>query len=145
MSWKCKDFQGISLSQNTVAERVTDLAGNLNYQIKTKASHFSACEYGYPWRMLSSCISCDAEFNIFEELLEMVMLYDITTGEGLFSSVGDLSLLELSFVAMDEDTSITRKNNGFVTKLQAKQMQLMIVLIFITLKCCVQKLLSWKM
>lgn len=37
-----KAFQVITLSQNTVAERITDLAGNLSDQIKAKSSSFEA-------------------------------------------------------------------------------------------------------
>ena len=35
-----KNFQIIPLSRNTVADKITDLAGNLSDQIKTKSSSF---------------------------------------------------------------------------------------------------------
>lgn len=70
--------------------------------------------------------ACDMEFNIFEELLEILPMLDTTTGEDVFVSVFellkkyDLPLEKLSSVATDGAPSMTGKNKGFVERLQKK-------------------------
>ena len=70
--------------------------------------------------------ACDIEFNIFEELLEIIPMFDTTTGEDVFVSVFellkkyDLPLEKLSSVATDGAPSMTGKNKGFVERLQKK-------------------------
>ncbi|UYV61332.1 hypothetical protein LAZ67_1004422 [Cordylochernes scorpioides] len=77
-----KTFQAISLSRNTVVERVTDMARNLNDQIKEKSSCFEAfsiaCDEsadigGVAQLSVFFFRACDTDFNIFEELLELVL------------------------------------------------------------------------
>ncbi|UYV80056.1 hypothetical protein LAZ67_18001543 [Cordylochernes scorpioides] len=76
-----KTFQAISLSRNTVVERVTDMARNLNDQIKEKSSCFEAfsiaCDESTDIGGVAQLAvffffrACDTDFNIFEELLEL--------------------------------------------------------------------------
>ncbi|XP_008178225.1 general transcription factor II-I repeat domain-containing protein 2B-like [Acyrthosiphon pisum] len=129
-----KAFQNISLTRNTVAERITELACNLNNQIKIKIPTFEyfsiACDestdIGGTAQLAVFFRACDMEFNIFEELLEIIPMFDTTTGEDVFVSVFellkkyDLSLEKLSSVATDGAPSMTGKNKGFVERLQKK-------------------------
>ncbi|KAL4152891.1 hypothetical protein QTP88_000724 [Uroleucon formosanum] len=129
-----KAFQNISLTRNTVAERITELACNLNNQIKIKIPTFEyfsiACDestdIGGTAQLAVFFRACDMEFNIFEELLEIIPMFDTTTGENVFVSVFellkkyDLPLKKLSSVATDGAPSMTGKNKGFVERLQKK-------------------------
>lgn len=93
-----KAFQNISLSRNTVAERITELACNLSNQIKIKIPTFEyfsiACDestdIGGTAQLAVFFRACDMEFNIFEELLEIIPMLDTTTGEDVFVSVFEL-------------------------------------------------------
>ncbi|UYV75177.1 hypothetical protein LAZ67_12002754 [Cordylochernes scorpioides] len=129
-----KTFQAISLSRNTVVERVTDMARNLNDQIKEKSSCFEAfsiaCDESTDiGRSSVSCFffrACDTDFNIFEELLELVPMHGTTTGEDIFNCVYDLlqkynlPQSKLTSVATDGAPSMTGKTNGFVALLRKK-------------------------
>ncbi|UYV63708.1 hypothetical protein LAZ67_2005380 [Cordylochernes scorpioides] len=114
-----KTFQAISLSRNTVVERVTDMARNLNDQIKEKSSCFEAFS-------IACDETCDTDFNIFEELLELVPMHGTTTGEDIFNCVYDLlqkynlPQSKLTSVATDGAPSMTGKTNGFVALLRKK-------------------------
>ncbi|UYV65514.1 hypothetical protein LAZ67_3004575 [Cordylochernes scorpioides] len=78
-----KTFQAISLSRNTVVERVTDMARNLNDQIKEKSFCFEAfsiacdesTDIGGVAQLAVFFRACDTDFNIFEELLELVPMH----------------------------------------------------------------------
>ncbi|UYV79854.1 hypothetical protein LAZ67_18000920 [Cordylochernes scorpioides] len=114
-----KTFQAISLSRNTVVERVTDMARNLNDKIKEKSSCFEAFS-------IACDETCDTDFNIFEELLELVPMHGTTTGEDIFNCVYDLlqkynlPQSKLTSVATDGAPSMTGKTNGFVALLRKK-------------------------
>lgn len=128
-------FQAIPLSRNTVAERVTDLADNLSIQIKAKSPTFEAfsiacdesTDIGGVAQLAVFFRACDTEFNIFEELLELVPMHNTCTGQDIFNCVFEtlkkynLPLSKLTSVATDGAPSMTGKNNGFVTLLQKKQ------------------------
>ncbi|UYV81898.1 hypothetical protein LAZ67_21000070 [Cordylochernes scorpioides] len=133
-----KTFQAISLSQNTVVERVTDMARNLNDQIKEKSSCFEAfsiacdesTDIGGVAQLAVSFFfffrACDTDFNIFEELLELVPMHGTTTGKDIFNCVNDLlqkynlPKSKLTSVAKDGAPSMTGKTNGFVALLRKK-------------------------
>jgi len=123
-----KAFQTISLSRNTIAERVTDLAANLSDQIKAKSSTFEsfsiACDestdIGGTAQLAVFLCACDSDFNIFEEFLELIPMRGTTTGQDIFNCVFELlqkynlPLPKLNSVATDGAPSMTGKNNGFV-------------------------------
>ncbi|UYV75065.1 GTF2IRD2 [Cordylochernes scorpioides] len=80
-------------------------------------------------RRVAECIAvraCDTDFNIFEELLELVPMHGTTTGEDIFNCVYDLlqkynlPQSKLTSVATDGAPSMTGKNNGFVALLRKK-------------------------
>ncbi|UYV66761.1 hypothetical protein LAZ67_4002786 [Cordylochernes scorpioides] len=114
-----KTFQAITLSRNTVVKRVTDMARNLNDQIKEKSSCFEAFS-------IACDETCDTDFNVFEELLELVPMHGTTTGEDIFNCVHDLlqkynlPQSKLTSVATDGAPSMTVKNTGFVALLRKK-------------------------
>ncbi|XP_075455099.1 general transcription factor II-I repeat domain-containing protein 2-like [Ascaphus truei] len=89
-----KAFQVISLSRNTV----TDLVSNVSDQIKAKSSHFEAfsiacdenTDIGGVAQLAVFLRACDTDFNIFEELLELVPMRDTTTGQDIFNCVYEL-------------------------------------------------------
>ncbi|UYV77686.1 hypothetical protein LAZ67_15001937 [Cordylochernes scorpioides] len=62
--------------------------------------------------------ACDTDFNIFEELLELVPMHGTTTGEDIFNCVYDLlqkynlPRSKLTSVATDGAPSMTGKTNG---------------------------------
>ncbi|UYV73788.1 hypothetical protein LAZ67_11000925 [Cordylochernes scorpioides] len=99
-----KTFQTISFSRNTVVERVTDMARNLNDRIKEKSSCFEAFS-----------IACDE-----------IPMHGTTTGEDIFNCVNDilqkynLPQSKLTSVATDGAPSMTGKTNGFVALLRKK-------------------------
>ncbi|UYV71072.1 hypothetical protein LAZ67_8001602 [Cordylochernes scorpioides] len=129
-----KTFQAISLSRNTVVERVTDMARNLNDQIKEKSSCFEAFSIAFDESTDIGCVAqlavffraCDTDFNIFEELLELIPMHGTTTGEDIFNCVYDLlqkynlPQSKLTSVATDGAPSMTGKTNGFVALLRKK-------------------------
>ncbi|UYV84576.1 hypothetical protein LAZ67_X002673 [Cordylochernes scorpioides] len=130
-----KTFQAISLSRNTVVERVTDMARNLNDQIKKKSSCFEAfsiaCDEstdigGVAQLAVFFFRACDTDFNIYEELLELVPMHGTTTGEYIFNCVHDLlqkynlPQSKLTSIATDGAPSMTGKTNGFVALLRKK-------------------------
>ncbi|XP_045442552.1 general transcription factor II-I repeat domain-containing protein 2-like [Pipistrellus kuhlii] len=132
-----KSFQRISLSRNTVAERVTDLADNLSIQIKEKSSSFEAfsiacdesTDIGGVAQLAVFLRACDTDFNIFEELLELVPMHNTSTGQDIFNCVCkllqkyNLPLSKLTSVATDGAPSMTG-NNGFVELLQKQQSEI---------------------
>ncbi|UYV68693.1 K02A2.6-like, partial [Cordylochernes scorpioides] len=130
-----KTLQAISLSRNTVVERVTDMARDLNDQIKEKSSCFEAfsiaCDEstnigGVAQLAVFFFRACDTDFNIFEELLELVPMHGTTTGEDIYNCVYDLlrkynlPQSKLTSVATDGAPSKTGKTNGFVALLRKK-------------------------
>ncbi|XP_075423872.1 general transcription factor II-I repeat domain-containing protein 2-like [Ascaphus truei] len=133
-----KAFQVISLSRNTVAERVTDLAGNISDQIKAKSSSFEAfsiacdesTDIGGVAQLAVFLRPCDTDFKIFEELLELVPMRDTTTGQDIFDCVYELlqkynlPLSKITSVATDGAPSMTGKTNGFVALLRKKQSEI---------------------
>jgi len=74
--------------------------------------------------------ACDVEFNIFEELLKMVPLYETTTGEDVFVSICellkkyDLPLSKLSSVVIDGAPFMTGKIKVSMRDCKKKRMKL---------------------
>ncbi|UYV63805.1 hypothetical protein LAZ67_2005716 [Cordylochernes scorpioides] len=110
------------------------MARNLNDQIKEKSSCFEAfsiacdesTDIGGIAQLAIFFRACDTDFNIFEELLELVPMHGTTTGEDIFNCVYDLlqkynlPQSKLTSVATDGAPSMTGKTNGFVALLRKK-------------------------
>ncbi|KAK1331664.1 hypothetical protein QTO34_009636 [Cnephaeus nilssonii] len=120
-----KSFQTISLSRNTVAER-----------IKAKSSSFKAfsidCDewtLGGVAQLAVFLRAYDTDFNIFKKLLELVPMHNTSTGQDIFNCVFkllqiyNLPLSKLTSVATDGAPSMTG-NNVFVELLQKKQSEI---------------------
>ncbi|UYV63806.1 hypothetical protein LAZ67_2005727 [Cordylochernes scorpioides] len=110
------------------------MARNLNDQIKEKSSCFEAfsiacdesTDIGGIAQLAIFFRACDTDFNIFEELLELVPMHGTTTGEDIFNCVYDLlqkynlPQSKLTSVATDGAPSMTGNTNGFVALLRKK-------------------------
>lgn len=132
---KVQIFKNISLSRNTVAERVDDIATNLSEQLLAKVKSFTAFSIAVDESADVSGVAqlavfiraCDTDLIITEELLDIISLKNTTTGEDIFNEVYgllekyNLPLSKLVCVATDGAPSMTGKQNGFVAKLMAKQ------------------------
>ncbi|KAJ8896399.1 hypothetical protein PR048_001743 [Dryococelus australis] len=132
---KVKNFRNISLSRNTIAERVDDITHNLNEQLLVKAKSFVAFSIAVDEStdvsgkaQVSVFIrACDKYLNIIEELLRIVSLQNTTTVEDIFEEVYrllerfNLPLSKLVCVATHGAPSMMGKHNGFIARLLVKQ------------------------
>ena len=92
---KKKLFEGISLSPNTVASRVTDLAANVEKQLVATAKDFESFSIALDESNdVSDTAQCavfirdvDCSLNMTEELLELIPLKGTTTGRDIFQAL----------------------------------------------------------
>ncbi|KAI3367307.1 hypothetical protein L3Q82_008354 [Scortum barcoo] len=127
---KRQAFANISLSRNTVAERIGELARDLNSQLKDKVKSFIAFSIAIDEStnvtdvaQLSMFIcGVDASLTVTEEFVALVPMLDTTTGNDLFESLfGILDQLEVDWsravsVATDNAPSMIGKKAGVVSK-----------------------------
>lgn len=131
---KRQAFANISLTRNSVADRISDLAGDLESQIKHKVKSFLAFSVATDE---STDITDVAQLAIFirgvdetltvtEEFLELVPMTDTTTANDIFSSlVGALDRVGVDWaravsLATDGAPSMIGKKAGVVTKFREK-------------------------
>lgn len=131
---KKQAFASISLSRNTVAERIEDLARDLNRQLKDKVKTFIAFSIALDESTDINDVAqlglfirgVDESLNITEEFVELVPMTDTTTSNDIYSSlIGALDRLEVEWsravsVATDGVPSMVGKKAGVVTKLKEK-------------------------
>ena len=87
-----KLFEGISLSPNTVATRVTELAADVEKQLLATAKNFEAFSIALDGSSdVSGTAQCavfirgvDCSLNVTEEFLELIPLKSTTTGRDIF-------------------------------------------------------------
>ena len=99
---KKQAFSNISLSRNTVANRIDDLASDVQSQLKTKAKEFVSFSLAADestdrtdTAQLSIFIrGVDAQLSVTEELLDVKPMYGTTTGQDIFNKVEE-SLAEM--------------------------------------------------
>ena len=92
---KTKLFEGISLSPNTVASRITDLAANVEEQLVATAkdfeSFFIALDESTDVSDTTQCAvfirGVDCSLNMTEEFLEVIPLKGTTTGRDIFQAL----------------------------------------------------------
>ncbi|KAI7811513.1 putative general transcription factor II-I repeat domain-containing protein 2A-like, partial [Triplophysa rosa] len=92
---KKQAFANISLSRNTVASRVDELASDIQAQLKDKAKDFVAYSLAVDesadktdTAQLSIYIrGIDAQFSVTEELLDIRAMHGTTSGQDIFSRV----------------------------------------------------------
>uniref|UniRef100_A0A8D2IX21 HAT C-terminal dimerisation domain-containing protein n=1 Tax=Varanus komodoensis TaxID=61221 RepID=A0A8D2IX21_VARKO len=127
-------FSNISLSANTVAERISDLSGNVYDQLREKAKHFHA----YPVTLDESTDVTDTaqlaiyvrgvddNFEVMEELLTVIPMHGQTTAQEIFrqlcDAIADAGLLWKSYAAIITNgaPSMTGRRNGVMALLQRK-------------------------
>ena len=127
-------FANISLSRNTVADRVADLSSDLNSQIKDKIKSFIVFSVAIDE---STDVTDIAQLAIFirgvnetlkitEELLELVPMTDTTTADDIFSAlVGALDKAGVDWsraisLATDGAPSMVGRKAGVASKFREK-------------------------
>ncbi|KFD54686.1 hypothetical protein M513_04386 [Trichuris suis] len=88
-------FRDISLSRNTIAERIDEMAGDLKQQLNATSSRFEHFSIAIDETVDITGIAqlavfiraCDNEFNIYEELIELIPMHDTTTSQDIFDKV----------------------------------------------------------
>lgn len=131
---KRQALANISLSRNTVAERIGELAGDLSSQLKDKVKSFIAFSIAIDESTDVTDVAqlgifirgVDASLTVTEEFVALVPMTDTTTANDVFASlVGALDRLEVDWsrlvsVATDGAPSMVGKKAGVVVKLREK-------------------------
>lgn len=92
-----KAFASISLSENTVVERIEDIARDLNRQLKDKVKTFNVFSIAFNEstdikdvaQLVLFISGVDDSLNITEEFVELVPMTDTTTSSDIYSSIID--------------------------------------------------------
>ena len=127
-------FSNISLSANTVAERISDLSSDIYDQLCEKAKCFSAYSVALDestditdTAQLAIYIrGVDDNFDVIEELLRVVPMHGQTTAQEMFCQLCDviknagLPWQKLAGITTDGASSMTGKKNGLVALVQRK-------------------------
>lgn len=131
---KRQAFANISLSRNTIAERIDELSENLNVQLKDKVKSFIAFSIAIDestditdTAQLAVFIrGVDDTLNVTEEFVELVPMKNTTTADDIFASlVGALDRLGVDWtravsLATDGAPSMVGRKAGVVAKFKAK-------------------------
>jgi hypothetical protein len=131
---KIQTFKNISLSRNTVAERISDIAINLSDQLKSISEGFQAFSIAIDESTDIQGIAqlaifirgCDSNLKVTEELLEFIPMSDTTTGEDIFNKFEqalnkyDLPLSKLVSLVTDGAPAMVGSNKGLVKKITEK-------------------------
>ncbi|KAG6924592.1 GTF2I repeat domain containing 2 [Chelydra serpentina] len=129
-----KVFEGISLSANTVACRITDLADNMQKQLIQISKDFQefsvALDESTDVSDITQCAvfirRVDCNLNITEELLDLMPLKGTTMGRDIFQGLEEciekaaLPWNKLVSLAMDGAPSMCSENIGVVGLLKTK-------------------------
>ena len=127
-------FKDISLTKNTVAERIDEMSSDLKQQLKGESLRFEHFSIAIDETVDITGIAqlavfiraCDNEFNIYKELIELIPIYDNTTSQDIFEKVEqvlheyDFDLSKLVCLSTDGAANMVGRHNGVVAKLQAK-------------------------
>jgi transposase-like protein len=128
-------FKNISLSTNTLAERVKDLAGGIQCQLKEKrrncVAYSIAIDESTDVKVIAQLAvfvrGVNEDFELVEELLELVPMKGKTGAVEIFSQlVTLLNKFELPWGKMvwfvsDGAPAMIGKNNGVAAKLKRKR------------------------
>lgn len=131
---KRQTFANISLSRNCVAERISELATDLDNQLKRKVESFVAFSVALDESTDVTDVSqlaifirgVDKTLTITEEFLELVPMLDTTTAEDIFCAVvGALDRVGADWsravsLATDGAPSMLGKKSGVATKFREK-------------------------
>lgn len=127
-------FSNISLSANTVAERISDLSDNIYDQLREKARHFHSYSVALDEstdvtdtaQLAIYVRGVDDNFEVMEDLLTIIPMHGQTTGQEIFhqlcDAIVDAGLLWKSFAGITTDgaPSMTGRRNGLVALVQRK-------------------------
>ncbi|XP_075692926.1 general transcription factor II-I repeat domain-containing protein 2-like [Rhinoderma darwinii] len=144
-----KLFEGISLSANTVASRITESASNIYQQLITRAQGFAAFSLALDESTgVTDTAYCavfirgvDGDLNITEELLDLLPMKGTTTGRDIFKELegcintAGLPWDKLVSVATDGAPAMCSENVGVVGLLKAKRNQLSLSSPFSAIHC----------
>ena len=94
---KCQNFTNISLSRNTVVDRICDLSENVQQQLSEKVAHFVAYSVAIDESMdvrdtaqLAIFIhGVDSDVKIIEELVEILPMRGTTKADDIFTKLVD--------------------------------------------------------
>ncbi|XP_065662992.1 general transcription factor II-I repeat domain-containing protein 2-like [Hydra vulgaris] len=131
---KIKDFNNISLSRNTVAERVNDIATDLRSQLTKICKDIEAFSIAVDEStdvkdvaQLSVFIrGCNFKYEITEELLELIPMHGTTTGADIFLEIEktldkyEFPITKLVSIVTDGAPAMIGLKKGLVSKLNEK-------------------------
>jgi len=131
---KRQAFANISLSRNTIAERVDELSENIHGQLKDKVKSFTAFSIAIDESTDISDVaqlvifirSVDKNMQVTEEFVELVPMKGTTTADDIFQTlVGTLDKLGVDWaktvsLATDGAPQMIGKKAGVPTKLKEK-------------------------
>ncbi|XP_015436701.1 PREDICTED: general transcription factor II-I repeat domain-containing protein 2-like [Dufourea novaeangliae] len=127
-----KKFKSVSLSRNTVASRIDEIAENLRNQHNTTISTFQAysiaIDESTDIRNIAQLAvfirGCDVNLKISEELLEIIPMHNTTTGADIFDALMEvlkkykLPLEKFVCLATDGAPTMTGITKGVVARLK---------------------------
>lgn len=125
-------FKSVSLSRNTVARRIDEIAGNLRNQLNSTISKFEAYSIAIDEstdirdiaQLAVFIRGCDVNLKVTEGLLEIIPMHDTTTGADIFDALMEvldkykLPLEKLVCLATDGAPAMTGITKGAVAKLK---------------------------
>lgn len=131
-------FSNISLSRNSVSQRIREMADDMTDQLREKAKTFQffsvatdestdTTDYAEVMFILRGI---DANFKVTEELAQVVALHGTTKGQDIFQAFLDmlsylsLPLQKLTGLATDGAPSMIGSRSGFVSLVKAKQREI---------------------
>lgn len=131
---KKAQFSNISISANTVAERISDMSGNIYDQRREKAKHFHSYSLALDestnvtdmTQLAIYVRSVDNNFEVTEELLTVIPMHGQTTGQEIFRQLCDsiedagLQWKRLARITTYGAPSMTGRKNGLVALVQRK-------------------------
>ena len=131
---KKAQFSNISFSANTVAERISDMSGNIYDQLREKAKHFHSYSLALDEstdvtdtaQLAIYVRGVDNNFEVMEELLTVIAMHGQTTGQEIFHQLCDciedagLQWKCLAGITTDGAPSMTGRKNGLVAFVRRK-------------------------
>jgi hypothetical protein len=131
---KLNDFKNISLGRNTMAERVNELATDIRGQLSDFCKDFQAFSIAVDESTDAKDVAqlavfirgCNSNFEITEELLELLPMHGTTTGKDLFEEIEnllnkyELPLKKLVSLVTDGAPAMTGTKKGVVGRLNEK-------------------------
>lgn len=131
---KKAQFSNISISANTVAERISDMSGNIYDQLREKAKHFHSYSLALDEstdvtdtaQLAIYVRGVDNNFEVTEELLSVIAMHGQTTAQEIFRQLCDsiedagLQWKGLAGITTDGAPSMTGRKNGLVALVQRK-------------------------